>query len=582
MTGTPKAPNAAMSGKRKTSFDLLVNFWNGKSLSNENDFQSEGIRAMESAHSTEMELIAANEDNVLPKSDIKNDDSGENEKNIYDTLVKGHGVYRQPKARTIQLWFAISLPVLILMVVVFFAATYSSIGGVPHSKHTRLEENKLRRHTNDAYKEEFVFLKKQIVEHVRYFNNGPDISKIGLNSTYPTSLHDAPSVFIKYLNWHAIQMRCLRSPDCYREKKYKIKITLWKCPSDSPLRCSGTGDRMRGIITSLALAMMSQRVFLLEWPDNPYPFIHAVSPAALDWRLPQHMRNDTLLWGIAMDKQYPVMEWLQCPESYECSHWKFEPSIKEFSTIVPRVMDLKEDHTFVYLRRIGNYIINSVGTYSFNLYRRPEWSTRFSDDAFRAPTTSVLEMDRYLLRALFCPSPFIQSILHSFILPDAIQHGYVALHARTGEDVGESDRTRFKKIHDVSYINVAENLFKCARQQGLKEHQFVYFASDSIGLKSEFNNMAGKYHINVMMSKLPAIHVAHDGEESNHLSTADHLLRNKNWLSFINVFVEFFAVSNGTSIISNRSEFSRLAHILSNGDNLQILNPSFSQDQCSL
>lgn len=584
MTSAPQAFNdhVPVPGRRKTSFGLLLNYWNGKCLSNENNVKSEGIIPTDSRLSTERQTIDTDEENIYPKSEIENAHSIENERNICDTLLKSNIHYRQPKARTIQLWFGISLPVLILMVVLCFGVIYSSKNGIHHSNHIELEENKLRAHPNYAHSEEFVFLKKQISEHVRYFKYGPDISKIGLQSTYPTSLHDAPSVFIKYLKWHALQMRCLRSPDCYREKKGKIRITLWKCPSDSPLRCSGTGDRMRGIISSLAIAMMSKRVFLLEWPDNPYPFIHAVSPAALDWRLPKHMRNDTPAWGIANDKKYPLMEWLQCPESYKCSHRKFEPSGTEYTTVVPRVMNLKDDHTFVYLRRIGNYIIHSVGTYSFNLYRRPEWSTHFSDDAFRAPSTSVLSMNRYLLRALFRPSPFIQSILHSFILPDAKQQGYVAIHARTGEDVGESDRTRFKKIHDVSHVTVAENFLKCAQQKGLKAHQFVYFASDSIVLKSEFNNMAEKHQINVMMSKLPAIHVAHDTEESKHISTADNLLRNRNWISFINIFVEFFAVSNGTSIISNRSEFSRLAHILSNADDLQTFIPSSGQDQCSL
>lgn len=586
MMSPSRTPNHSTSERGKPSFDVLLDFWNEKCTSNGNDQELQQIRTVASAHSSEKPLLHLGEDCVIRETHVDMEKPGENAGQVYDRLVNVHEDNCQPKSRgsPVQVWFAISLPVLILMVVVLFGIPYSSTHDIYQSDDVSVEGLKLRPPPKSGdMEQEFVFLKMQISEHLRYFNDGPDISKIGLHSTYPTPLHhNAPSVFVKYIDWHATQMKCLRSPDCYREHKDKIKITLWKCPSDSPLLCAGTGDRMRGIITSLALSMMTNRVFLLEWPDNPYPFLHAVSPAALDWRLPEHIRNDTLRWGIARDKKYPMMEWLQCPESYVCSHRKFERSVKEFSTIVPRVMDLEEDHTFVYLRRIGNYIIHSVATYSFNLYRRPEWSTRFSDDAFRGPTTSVLAMNRYLLRALFRPSPFIESILNSFIFPEAIHQGYVAIHARTGEDVGEADRVRFKKLHDTRHSTVAKNFLRCAKQTGLKAHQFVYFASDSIGLKSEFNKLAGRSGINVMMSRLPAIHVAHDSEAIEEISNVDDLLANTNWLSFINVFVEFFAVSNGTSIISNRSEFSRLAHVLSNAEQLKTMNPSSSQDQCSL
>lgn len=424
------------------------------------------------------------------------------------------------------------------------------------------------------HKVDLMFLRAKLKEHVRYFRHGPQICDIGVHATHPSSLGSAPAVFRRYLDWHAKQMNCLRNPTCYNNKKDVIKIVLWKCPENSP-QCSGTGESMQGMIGSLALAMITKRVFILEWPQNPYPFSHAVSPAAIDWRLPRHVKNDISEWGRASHVQYHRMEWVRCPKAFVCYDGDtVSPDKQPVSRSLATTIDLKDANTFAYFRRIGNFIVHSASAYSAQLYRRPEWAAHFPDSKFRSPETTEFQMDRYLLQALFKPSPFVRSIIDAHIFPAAQKNGYFSIHARTGEDVGESNWRQFKVLHEMDYNVVAERFMRCAKQKGVQANSFVYFASESMALKSAFMSKANRNGINVIVSKLPTIHDTHESEGKGTVTSVHNLLRDSNWILFINTFVEFFAVSNSTSIISNRSEFAKLAYILSSTDNMNILNIS--------
>lgn len=389
----------------------------------------------------------------------------------------------------------------------------------------------------------------------------PDISQIGPSFTYPTSINSAPPKILRYVKWHKVQMECIRSPDCYRSKKSTFRIVLWRCPMQRASQCSGVGDRFRGIISSLVIAMLTNHVFLLQWPDQPYPFLSAVWPAAIDWRVPNHVTEDTESWPILTDSHYPSVRLLRRPfgesnmsktSSDEQSSWMFG---RTYSGLKMRMDDSRTYKTIAGVKRI---IISSRGTYSIRLIKRPEWKYGFYDHV-RLSKNQNVRIHRVLLRALFKPSRATEQLIRSTISQNASQHGYVSLHARTGKDVRETFFRRFRRLNRISGYELAQRFMYCLRQSGVKR-KYVFVASDSNEFKKAFSLLSQTHNMTVMHTDVPAVHIGKRWIDIKR----DVQKNNISFEGFMNIFVDFFALSNGTSIISNRSEFSRLANIVSN------------------
>lgn len=105
-----------------------------------------------------------------------------------------------------------------------------------------------------------------------------------------------------------------------RVKKGLLKISMWKCPDDKPTMSAGTGDRMWGILSSFVIAAITQQVFFISCPSEPYSSSHVVAPAAIDWRVTKHVLNDTSGCGILVDLQFLWMTCTCCPRWYRCQY----------------------------------------------------------------------------------------------------------------------------------------------------------------------------------------------------------------------------------------------------------------------
>lgn len=427
-----------------------------------------------------------------------------------------------------------------------------------------------------------------------YLTNGPDITTIGPNFTFPVPLNDSPSGFLGYLSWHARQMNCLRNETCYNRRKAHIKIILWHCPHDLPSACQGIGDRLRGIVTTLALAMMTKRVFLLLLPENPYPFLYAVSPSALDWRLPEHIAKDRVKWGRAEDRHYPLMRWIKCPLSYTCIHDFENRTVSRPKRALPFVINITSPQLLSNLSRIGNFMIHSTGTYSMKFFSRNEWKREFPDRRLQSPPVHGFFLNRLLIRALFRPSPVVKHILSGLIPKNVLGPGYFGMHIRTGVDTREYWLKRFRPLNKLSPDVLSDRIIKCAVQVGLRKHPYIFFASDSVELKTAFARTAQKHNVTVMYSTIAAQHVAYTSQEDvvstpHHRVTLNPLSKsssdflsnpNNEWLAFINVFVEFFGIANARLKLSTSSEFSRMAHLLSSAKTVKHFNYSVDSRYC--
>lgn len=408
-----------------------------------------------------------------------------------------------------------------------------------------------------------------------YIKHGPSVSTINRNSTFPLPLHEIPTFLDGYITWHEKGMVCLRNPSCFPSNRSSLRLLVWQCPAGSLKRCEGLGDRMRGIVSSLAIAMMTGRMFLLMWPDNPYPFLHAVAPGAIDWRVPTHLLKAIREYPIINSGKFTLAMWEKCPAGYQCIH-----NAKWQQDILPKTMFSDDDETYQILSGddIKNVVMWSRWAHSKELYGRKEWKRHRKDKVFEPYDVLI---DRVLLRTLFRPSIITRRIMAHFIPALAQQKGYVSIHARTGQDVGESFTSRFHLMRKATPRTLAERFMECVVRAGIPRDMHVVFVSDSLPLKISFASLAKKYGRNATFSRIRAMHVAH----KHHGGGRKHYFRlftDYKWTMFINTFAEFFAISNGTMIIASTSEFSRLAYLLSNVtvEGYKIFNASLKHPNC--
>lgn len=193
---------------------------------------------------------------------------------------------------------------------------------------------------------------------------------------------------------------------------------------------------------------------------------------------------------------------------------------------------------------------------------------------FRNGAISDVDFLRFVMKALFRPSHTVASYLKSLFPPEMKKNGYISIHARTGLDFGETlAKVRFSGNH-TQYSSIAKQFVLCAKGEGLKWGDWLFFASDSSPLKSEMVNLAQQHNIKLVFSDIPAIHVGR---------TIPSWLRSSNTSvmnSFLNVFADFFAIAGGKIVISNKSEFSRLAYIFGNAQSLKSVNLSSDGTTC--
>lgn len=511
------------------------------------------------------------------------------------------------------------------------------------------------------------------------------------NDTFPSPVHGHP-VYLAlqpYLSWHAAQLKCVHDPRCFysgtvahkgtntehnRTQPQPPRILLWMCPRSNRRACHGLGDRFRGIVSAFAYAILTQRVFLIHWPDNPHALTTAVIPGIVDWRVPSHMFlpiNDEYdyinvpdgninisTWPRIETTTYPVMKWVQEPTGYmlldekqssnehqamnsnrnKSTHtsvgqreMQHNPSSK--LKALTRYTDISEMHIVALLDSLSHLVMQSRGTFSPSMYRHPVWQSRFP--SLRKWTSRQgYHINRIMLRVLFKPSPVTAHLLAktvenvgSHFLRDkpmnrnsnstannslAAESSHVAVHVRTGIDIAETKMPRFQNQHLVqganasvsspTFYTLVEEVVKCLHQKsGIHTgKERVFFASDSLKLKRVFAKVAAHYGINVLYTNISAIHVDDDSwairkikkrkEKTTKLKKTIMKLRSfanvggheiegdgtlkdsgkdeepnedEELARFINVFVEFFGIASGSAVVASKSEFSRLAYVMS-------------------
>lgn len=88
---------------------------------------------------------------------------------------------------------------------------------------------------------------------------------------------------IQYARLHARARRRLPSAS--------NRFVVWTCGCCGE-PCSGFGNRMLGIVAALMLAILTERAFLIHWPEGAcVPLSDYFTSDWIDWRIPPKMRS---------------------------------------------------------------------------------------------------------------------------------------------------------------------------------------------------------------------------------------------------------------------------------------------------
>lgn len=365
-----------------------------------------------------------------------------------------------------------------------------------------------------------------------------------------------PSSLEKYVKWHFSMSACIKNNSC------SPNMLVWRCRHGLAHTCNGVGDRFRGIQFSLLLAMVTNRYFLVDWPSDPFNFEKAVAPTYIDWRIQGNLSFSG--WPILHHPKYNqnIIAWDTCPESMKCSR-----NPKNNLNSSPNWSLAKEDMKQA-LSIAGNIVIYTT-MFSTQILRTNSKSMIKLND-LQSEHIATRDLERILLTSLFQPSNAVAHYMKR-IIPENImeQGGYVSLHIRTGYDFQERDTSvsRFAGLR-TREETIAERVLNCSiKKKGLKQGDWIFLASDSVRFKDSFSQLCRKRKYKLMYSKFPGLHV---GLPHNTISSSNS---NQAWLSFVNVFVEFFGLAGGKIVISNGSYFSRMAFVFGNATSHIALRP---------
>lgn len=370
-----------------------------------------------------------------------------------------------------------------------------------------------------------------------------------------------PSSILHYVSWHIQNRKCFEMGSCQTEN---VKALVWKCPKP-PKKCAGVGDRLRGIQFAFLLAVITKRMFFIQWPDDPYPLLEALIPATFNWNLPTNVSTQS--WSI--------LSWFTCIRPRPCTEGILpsDENLPPPNGEGPDINILSDD---IPLR------LNDYGHMVITARPRPQtvWNLMNNSKSIKNIIdlnyiSRQIDIQRSLLKLIFKPSGHVQNYM-SKLIPDKVRtSGYVSIHARTGLDVQEGHSVRFINLNN-DLANTANLMLTCALMMTNGTLKNVFLASDSAKFEKIFNHLARKKKVEVFYSPIPTMHV-----DYAKLGYYHNMTEYDRWTSFINVFVDFFGVSQGRALITNGSGFSRMAFNYGHASTLVELGRILDISQCT-
>lgn len=365
----------------------------------------------------------------------------------------------------------------------------------------------------------------------------------------PKFFEKLPISIKEYVKWHSNTLSCLHRKHCSSNSQ---KVLVWGCPERLMYKCGGMGDRIRGIQFSLLLSIVTKRLLLIDWPEQPFPVTDAIEPSLINWTVPLNFKYKDNV--VLLHTAWPYVDVRQPNDPSK------KYAYRNLSTLTLNSIDLRKED---FISALNEYDILSIWSSATlrsvtSFVETPLMHKLFQD--LTPKHLSKIVIQKMLLQILFQPSISVQAKIENTLkkLPDS----YISVHARTGGDFGEHINPRFSNLKNTTRL--AHQLLDCVdtiyKNDSRFEARRVFLASDSISLKLTFIDIARKRNVMTVTEVIPAAHIGRKWGAPNMLRKSRTTLST----SFLNIFTEFFGIAYAEVVVGNESGFSRMAFFTGN------------------
>eukprot|EP00177_Eucheuma_denticulatum_P006234 GFKZ01011374.1.p1 GENE.GFKZ01011374.1~~GFKZ01011374.1.p1 ORF type:complete len:471 (+),score=46.04 GFKZ01011374.1:177-1589(+) len=364
----------------------------------------------------------------------------------------------------------------------------------------------------------------------------------------PPSSVPIPPILHSYITQHNSNYQCLLSPTCHR----KPRLLIWQCPPNDPSSCAGVGDRFRGILFSLLLAITTNRTFLLSWPASPYPLHSALQPNHLNWPPPP-----SLLASLSSSPP-PNLKWFRCERPRPCLFFGHMPNISHLPALVDSDPDINlySDNLTKILAPHPVITISTRLEYTAlpPFLANPNTVAALPTLKDLNMTTQLVPLLRQFMKALFRPSPEVAALMS--MQQFRFSRSYFGIHARTGIDLAETADRRFQYV-SKHVAECATKLLDCATERyGNKIPPRVYVAADSNEMKQTLKEEGEKRGVDVRFLEDKALHFG------IHLSVMNKLEESDRCRRYLNVFVDLMMLTESNGMVVTGSGFANAAYLM--------------------
>lgn len=372
---------------------------------------------------------------------------------------------------------------------------------------------------------------------------------------------DLPSFLNSYIRTHARNRAKIAADRSIITSPNGPPLLVWRCHSRGGRRCAGLGDRMRGIRLAFLLAVVTNRTFFIDWPANPHPLQIALIPSHIDWTLPQSLQ------AALPPEKSPLLT-----ASYAHLHWWHRVSADRILLPTNKSLNLGIDDVQATLGALPPLLM--LSTLIGNAFNRVIFRNPHIPHEFRLKPQDNLGQFNFaktnmLTRLLFVPSPTTTALLSRRL---GFSHkSYVALHLRTGVDVGEHSIDRFKNMNAENPMQIVHMLLRCAKlvANGTDAYGQFALATDSAIHANIFQNLGEKQGLKTSVPMRPAFHIAQRMsrrplEESRRLKDGCR--------DFLDVFVDLCLLAGSDVLIASNSGFSNAAIFMGSTQRVGVFN----------
>ncbi|XP_060572716.1 uncharacterized protein LOC132730747 isoform X2 [Ruditapes philippinarum] len=281
-----------------------------------------------------------------------------------------------------------------------------------------------------------------------------------------------------YLNYtYRLRNIRTRSSSIYTEQVSKIRMSntfvtdpskcaehtflVYSC--DYSRSCGGMGDRQRGIVSSFILALITARVFIIDF-EKPCELDNFLKPTVYDWTIcKRFIKNEKNALTIDMMNKSSMgidMNNLR----FNLWHWKVV-FVKINSNLIYQLRKIKD------IRTNYGWLLNMSIPSAYNM----------------------------ILNLLFQPKDTLMSFLDNLIDQNVKEKYLVCCHIRVGKNPSIPQDNAFGEFEKPNETIV----FKYLKRYTDPDKYVIYLASDSLYVRSEF----WKIFKNGIHIDVPIIHV---------------------------------------------------------------------------